>query len=43
MVSTANRIKNGFFTDDTTGLGLLQGNKGFNVQYSSCVLATFDI
>lgn len=30
-VRIPNKIKTFFFTEDTTGLGSLQGNKGFNV------------
>ena len=30
-VRTPNKIKTFFFNEDTTGIGSLQGNKGFNV------------
>ncbi len=39
-VRIPNKIETFLFTKDTVGIGSLQGNKGFNVWYSSCVSAT---
>ena len=39
-VRIPNKIHTFFFTEDTVGIGSLQGNKGFNVWFSSCVSAT---